>query len=719
MSVNSRYPSAVIQGLKGDLELRRIAPRYPRVASGVSVIEGTNGAAIIYGGLRPEVISGEAANATSIKLVNLLDGSRDLDYWLNSLDKGSLDLFAFFFMHGLLREGKWPEPPEPDQVFADLRVGETSWHSSGEELRSFMASFELAFVTDDKAIETRFINSLRGAGFHRTRSVTADTVLIDDNMVYFCRNRSKAREFFKRVRYFPVRLIWIEAGGGLLRLGPRILKDTTCSPDCVMNQTKSLDQGYGSRPEEALVLALSVNHAVTALCRLNSRPLENRSTLIDIRNRLVSCEEPIARLRRWSARPGTREAYLTVPQEVESDWVSYNTTVLQGTDAAVPVAYLSHYREENVSHDLYQSRRFSTDAEIPLSRLSNIDGYTALANALEVCFGTHHDGHKLRRMVPSGGNLGSTKIILSLGDAPELGLPGLYEFFPETSSLAHIVGIESLPLSVPSSSSSVRCFMLGDVARVAQKYGPLARFIVNYDAGVMAAAWSATIRSLTRATTVFSDISVFESLAVLGEASGGLAPILSTVYEPSLFGPSAAGKLLSLSDEFSRRRAVRAWKRSDLEEGQITDIEELTRQSLRSARKAWSGNVDLNALIVIRTSQGSSIRRVSERNSSIIRCLPNDEVPLLFAQREINQAPAAIFPLFDLASAAPFGGLDPGLRRAGYVAGELWFKADRQSFAGTLCGATLEGEVRRLSGLHDISDVLSLGLALGEHRKTE
>lgn len=380
-------------------------------------------------------------------------------------------------------------------------------------------------------------------------------------------------------------------------------------------------------------------------------------------------------------RVATISSAQRLAEDALRDWSEQATLVAVPSKALVgSKPHEVHYQASNLAASLE-----TVSAALPPQRLDSLLPAPLAARieaAVQQVFGIRHEHGRVVRNCPSGGNLGSPELLLSVNDARR---SILLRFIPESGDFEQVAA----GAGQPGAELQVQLLCLGNHERTTRKYGFFGRKLVWLDGGVALAYWrqalqahglSGTESALPRLAAPllerrrhYYEISWCQSIDLVGEADGAEVSALQTRiaarwaqrnYRPDLLPATEAQRLI----DAARPQAVHS--------------------SLRVLLVQRHGHQVQRWLCRADTAEWQSLDTAVESE------LPDDG--LYFSQHTLDQAGQRVYLLGPAPGEIPGERLEDYHRRvrdAGEWMGALWLSLSIHGLGGCPCGAVSEREL--------------------------
>lgn len=498
-------------------------PTLPRFIPELLVLPLGDDGVMVVGAEEPQVFRGASARTALMRLLPLLDGKHTLPEiaaQLPTLRTAVGDMVSLLFSRGLLEDGTDGEP-EPFDESADTTsfigrfIDASRCHPSRLAVTRRLAAATVSVVGPPDLAEY-LAGELSGSGIGRVTTEPVDEAAL----TVVVSTQSTASVTADHAPAPGARTLLVRLGADEAHIGPLLLDQVTECPTCV-TRIHPHPAGEPDILRSALWTGLAAHYAFLAvtqlapgsslrglrILRLDGGELSQRTALAV---RLPGCPRCGIEKEAWPPHDPRLLA-----------WIFHNSTSLQSRAMLSPKEHQGHYLVENerlatAEHRLVWSAtpaplppvmgelaasppatgqaRGATPAQAgppPATSRTNNEGTALdasyLAALLARTAGRVGVGDGRRRLVPTGGNLGSVTLWVVVRDVAGL-RPGVYAYDAPGHTLDHVrdVDDEDLRTALRTRAPLPDCVILGAglVATCARKYGPFAYRLAHLDAGV-------------------------------------------------------------------------------------------------------------------------------------------------------------------------------------------------------------------------------------------
>lgn len=723
--------------LEADDEVGQFLHDRHRLALGVQAIAHKDGVAIL-GGHAPEMFSGYGVRKVLAQVLPLLDGEHtieEIDAACPDVDPRQIrDIIGNLFMSGLLRTGSSAEPATDLDVYLDRIVGGTGVHRSGRAAASNLRSARLAVVAPEpiaRRIAALFAE-IGGGATVQVRSVDDVATDVDLLLSVAVPGTADPQAFFQRANRLGVPALNLEVAGRDARIGPFVLAQTSASYACYraahvpLTETRS-----GHEPHvEMFWSAAALHMAVSILTRTIKRPLINAyQDHLWSSGRHLERRTTIARLHGWDENGVGSPLGLTTESPGYEGWKQYCGIALQSRDWHPSNSYLMHFKTENILSIFERVPAVFSGSTVPLPRSPDVaasEGRLSLASLAVLA--THAAGFQQRdgtshRLVPTGGGLGSTLLLVLVRDV--VGLEsGCYWFDAHSSQLERLKDIDidgTLAWLGADPDTPALAISFANVLKVARKYGPFSTNIGWYDSGVLLAYLRNVAAALGLRTVDHPRPQAKPLMDRLGLPASVLMPtgiVQLAVTDDDGGEPVRATGLQELLERIAARRATRAWPVDEVSAQELQRFAPYVDLALDRYALVAGEEINAQLLMLLKRSDaedGFYTYRPDE-GFRLVRAFGRSHHVKILSQERLAEAPMIVFPQVDLATllrSAGDSGVETAYRTVGAIVGDLWLSSARCGFAGTACGGAFEGAIRNVTGRHGLDSFAPLALCLG------
>jgi len=720
--------------LRNDPEIYSQIPEYPRVASNIKIIPYKRGIALLGSGAI-EVFDGPAIRLKLSKYLAKLDGSRNLDDLLTSSDVDSIDEFkeilANLFLSGLLRNGKMSAEASNVECYFDRTCGTTGLSDSGAQSCARLNATKCAIYVDRSLTESLDIKIFPGSStfVSSINDLTNDT----DYLLVLNAHNDIATELFTIANKKNITALNIEVESNRLRIGPMFLPRRSASYDCYIKQYKPLS-GIANTAEMHFALALS-NHQLQSFIGGACKQLHINS-FTDYHwsdGRQVSKVCLLSRLHEWDEDGRSIDLPINESTHGYELWKRYCSIALQSIDVTPPNSYHNHYRKKNMqaiyerNPALYTGEYVQLPSEVEnMIDMSMNNGIAIdlekLAYLITICAGYTMRNGLPHRNTATGGNLGSTQLVMAVFDVDGL-KPGMYWFDSQNN---HLEFIDSINVSEirdrldPDCSQSVLLISLSNTPKVARKYGAFSFNISWYDAGVL---FSSLVSLCDVCNLVCHDNRLTESesiLDILQIANSGF--MVTGIYGLSQ-GTGIKANHHGISNDrliqlIRNRTAVRSWSTDEINNDCLEEFMTVASKTLRRFNKSAGKHITVSLLLLLkRDNKKDGFYEMSvDGNLKFVKSMPRRLHDRILSQVMLTRAPIIALPNISLTdNIKNYDDLQisESYRACGSIVGDLWLHCQQVNLHGTACGGCIEGEVRSVLNQHGLDRFTPLAICFG------
>lgn len=763
-----------------DLQL----PQRPRLIPELIQVPIGDDGVLFVGGENYQVLRGRSARRVVAVIGPLLDGNRTLDEIVVAAKWSRTDVrdvVSLLCSRGLLEDGAIKVPGASAEVASYLgRYADVSRANANRGV-ALSRLAQCVVGVRGPASWTRFAaEALLLAGVGEVRSNgegDVDLVLSSGGERHVARN--------------GVATLMVRLGVDETHIGPLLRSSVTCCPTC-LDRIHPHPQGEPSRNWARYWIGLAATSLVNVVAQVvvTSQP--------NVWHHYHRGGDGILRhgVRLAAPLPGCLNCGVggTAADPTDSllvPWIYHCATALPGAEFVAPRDHQGHYAVGNI--ELAQEVRppllgevvvalpaaAALDVGVPWSSIefaaARAPDLLDLATLLSRSVGLFRDQGVLRRVAPTGGNLGSVDLFVIARDVPSLDA-AVYHYdapnhrldrladIPSNDALADAIGSDQLP----------PCLIVGagQLSRCAQKYGAFTYRLVHLDSGVALAYLHAIAAARGILACERPDIDV-EALA----RSVGLTPawefplptfalalgtpkdcaampkrslrkspvpdalrsqdygdtVLSRLLELSCGPPPApyvspdeprpshlvSSRISSLDKVLNMRRAIRHWDERPLDVADLGDLLGQVKRAITS--RPGSPPCFVRPLLALaRAANGlepglyDGLRQVGGFDSLAMRSCIN--------QDGLGASPAAIFFLADLDAAVRARGVRgyrEAVQHAGVGAGHAWLVATSLGLAGTAAGGVLAAGIREATGIATMNGCALLAFHFGWPKRSQ
>ncbi len=741
MNTSTPTPSAWTM-LESDNEVGYLLQDRLRIASGITAIPHKYGAAII-GGPSAELFSGHGLRGILSSILPLLDGTRtvaEIEQICDSLDPRQIrDIVGNFFMSGLLRTGVAPDSTSQIEIYLDRLVGNTGVFRSGLDAADRLRKCKIAIFGPAETCDelTSLFTEMEGG---EAVSISDEEGLVSRTDLLLAISRPGSADpssVFARANQLGIPALNVEVGGANARIGPFILPQMSASYACyrvaytpIVADTTTLEPFA-----ERIWSTMALHMAVSILTSIIKRSPINSFTDYEWKHgRQVQRRTTIARLHEWDEFGNAHPLPLKPAVSGYEGWKQYCSVALQSPDWHVANSYLTHFKTENILSIYERVPALYSDTPINLLPIKTAveevthertQGVSLAALSILATYTagfTDRDGI-MQRLVPTGGNLGSTLCMYLVFDVNGME-PGTYWFDSHSHRFEKMANIDPVGVrKILGLDASLPVIMISfaNVLKVARKYGAFSFNIGWYDSGVLLSFANHLSDKLGLDLTDCRRPDEHQLMQKLGLPGDTLLPtgIFSISSDNvSRTKPIDKKTLDDILAKIERRRAVREWDAEDVPMDFAQSLCSSIQNALVRNSRIAGLNLDISGLLLLKLSDGEDgfYECLSDGKLRLITPFQRQQHSRILSQIRLTEAPVIFLPRIDLAAcliADGDDGVETAYRAAGAVIGDLWLHSESLGLAGTACGGTFEGEVRSITKRHSLEHFAPLSLCLG------
>jgi SagB-type dehydrogenase family enzyme len=464
---------------------------------------------MFVGAEEPQVFRGRSARRLLLRLLPLLDGEHTVDQIAErqpAFRPSDLhDMVSLLFSRGLLEDGR-PQEPVPESLvdvasFIGRHIDASRCHSSRTAVLQHLTAATVSVVGPKPLAEllaaelrTSGVGSVRiqdGAPIPSTLTIVLSTGATSDIAARFEPDAS-------------AKTLLIRLGHNEAHIGPLLIDGVTACPTCVARVHPHPD-GEPDVHQATLWIGLASLYAFLALSQLPPS-----LTLRGFRVQRVEDGALIEETRLAVRLPGCTQCGIAGEPWAPDDprmlaWIYHCATSLSTRAMLSPKDHQAHYLVEHArlaseerrliwstlskplpesnataiaTHPVHKAMPKDSEGKLHIAELSSLLARTAG----EIV----KDGHR-RRLVPTGGNLGSVNLWVIARTVTGLA-PGayLYDARRHTLDFVRSVDDDALRHALCTSEPLPDCLLVGAgaLAKCAQKYRAFAYRLIHLDAGV-------------------------------------------------------------------------------------------------------------------------------------------------------------------------------------------------------------------------------------------
>lgn len=676
--------------LTGDPELDAAVPQRPRVLPEIAWIPLSATRVLAAGSLDVVLLPSHLGGTSLIELLAMLDGSHSLHEIADGNAVASLErkrLMRLLHRAGLLEDG---HREEGGSAYHALAMDQTRLHCN----RARASAHGLRPVVCANLPDS-LLHALQSAGLVVVESgVEGDPafqlVLLD------CNGRPA-----NALAMIPgVPLLAIRFHGNAVDIGPWIQDEGGVTLDALGRHIASETSNGVPLAESRTLLEAFAAHALGLLVS-GSAPMVLTSTLD---RTVMECEGPIVE----------RIPVAPLCDRLQDTGDDLHDRLRARAESAMPAfryvgskAHEAHHSPRNLMAALeIQEAGKAPLTEVPGQALELSERVLAL---LSMSFGYVATEAGLRRLAPSGGNLGSPEPLLWV---QHRGALQVLRYLPLEGKLERVLTCSC----GGAGRASLGILCMGNREKMARKYGRFGETLTRLDAGVAwaffhAAAQAQSIlpRRLSDPGSVpepVRDLIALRDHHYVALWAVELQPV--TTWSTKLPFRQALARRRH-ANALERRRAIRRFSGPGVTPPQFAKLVHAARMMRVAGTRPRSVSSDLIAIIRLRNAAEGTQQLFRQGRDGTLHALDCPPVsPELFLQRSLDQAPYALFLLCDLDSALHSRrtqALDDLLLESGEWMGRLWLSLSAHGLGGCPCGAAVEVDLLDAlpSGLGDMS----------------
>lgn len=478
---------AIGQAAKFDQQL--VVPQRPSVRRGVE-LRHFDDSELLVGVVKPQVLTGEFARTHLRSLLDLCDGTRDLDELAQLAELPSDSVFTaigFLWACGVVEDAAGSEvvADVPDSLAVRLsRLGDSTganshWTRAAARLRATKIH-----VTGDRQLSAELERVVVRAGGN-----CVDTAYSDSDLVVLVETGPSEETAHLAATCWAngIPLLRICFHTETLEVGPFVDPAFTPCLDCSNSALTSWEEPaseLGPRDHDPLALGLAAHQVLALISRAVPSHLPMDVRVTDLESLTVHHVPPTSR-----AGCPTCGSARGVSSPSASLAAIYEQSVAIPPRRFVDTkGHQAHYQSSNLALQ-HQFRHYPSCPTLRLPDEDVLAGSASpdltlahLATILRYCAGLRPQGEhttKVRRWTAAGGNIGSVIAHVIVRD-PALAPPGTYAYVERDHRLA------LLSHETPGPQADALLVLNGDVAKVSRKYGSFALRICLQDAGCSA-----------------------------------------------------------------------------------------------------------------------------------------------------------------------------------------------------------------------------------------
>ncbi len=771
--------SAMGQAFANDPELR--LPERPRLIDELLVSPAGADGVLFAGGESTQVLRGRSARDLLPRLLPLLDGERTLEQLALELDgvtdRGVHDAIALLFSRGVLEDGRPEEDAQaPQDVVsflgryndvsrANRNRGEAWRRLAGAVVRVEGAEALAAIVRGQLAAAGARIAGATGAGALRVVVSTGDEPVEPERL----------DEWLRAGGVFLVRL-----GAREAHLGPMLAGGVTVCAGCLA-ATHPHPYGRPEALEAELWLSLAAQQVLIDLTRLSGSLIHR-----GFHRCFVHADGALGQETRLTPRmPGCPRCGIAGERWAPDDprllpWIYHSATSMTRRSTLALKEHQAHYLASNTKLATAAVDALPAASPVRLPPPAALDGALGwgprrehvaperlglqeLSGVLVRMAGEVGDGPRRRRLVPTGGNLGSVRLWVLARRVDGLER-GAYLYEPRDHSLRFRSDVpdEQLAGALGGGSSLPACVVLGagDVAKGSRKYRAFAFRLVHFDAGVALAYGHAVCRALGLHVREYPDFDLglprlfgvgrrwehpVPTFALGLDAAPAAPParLAPADYSPHvlvrMMNATASGELPparppgggapwcdapqplihGLDEILRRRRATRVFSPAPPSDAVLRAVFAAAEEVVDARRAAGCAPSFVRPLLLVDAAGPDLPPGVYERRGRelVSRAAFGPEAALeCTLQRGLATAPAHLVIVADLRAALAqrlARGYCEQAVHAGAAVGAAWLAATAHGLVGTAAGGVIADGLRLVAGLDGFNECPLLGFHAG------
>jgi SagB-type dehydrogenase family enzyme len=454
-----------------------------------------------------QVFRGRSARAVLPRLLPLLDGRHtlgELEQKLCTFRPAALrDIVSLLFSRGLLEDGRPPQPI-PDVLsdvagFLGRYIDASRRHSSRSEVLRHLAAATVSIV-GPQALAAQIAQELSGTGVgtvhfgHKDRESATLTIVLSTG------ETPDLPQLFTPVA--GAQTLLVRLGNNEAQIGPLLVEGVTACPACVC-RVHPHPAGVPDELRAALWTGLAAHFAFLSLSQLPPG-----RTLRGFRVQRFEDGQLIEETRLEVRMPGCTRCGIAGESWSPEDprmlaWIYHCATSIPSREMLSPKDHQAHYLATNARLASEHRRIVWSEASSPLvestpvacpsaGRSTPSDSKAPIAVStlssllVRIVGEVGESGHR-RRLVPTGGNLGSVSLWVIVRKVTGL-TRGAYAYDAPRHALDFVgpVDDDALRQSLRSTGPLPDCLLVGAglLAKCAQKYQAFAYRLIHLDAGV-------------------------------------------------------------------------------------------------------------------------------------------------------------------------------------------------------------------------------------------
>lgn len=471
-------------------------PERPCLISELLVLPIDDDGLLFVGAEEPQLLRGRSARGKLVRLLPLLDGTATLSEIAVAHPTFSLrqlhDMVALLFSRGLLEDGPGIQAPADladTAAFVGRHIDVTRRHSGRAEALRSLAEANVR-ISGHPAFAEALAEELRAAGLRDIRTGEDDRAAPASLTICVSTGATEDRPAFPAGA--GARLMLVRLGAGEAQIGPLLIEGVTACPACVA-AAHPHPPGDPDAIAAAFWIGLAASQAFAVLAGLAAGPAMRGFRAIRFEQgelaeemrlpvRLPGCPQC-----RIDGAPWPADDPRLIP------WIYHCGTSLLSRDLLSPKDHQQHYRVANTRLAGEERRLMESGEPSPLPPAAEggapsgtLDAAT-LAGLLARTAGKIGTASGPRRLVPTGGNLGSVALWVIVREVAGLA-PGTYVYDAARHALDRAGGIDEPALAamlrIDGPLPPALIVGTGALAKCAQKYQAFAYRLIHFDAGV-------------------------------------------------------------------------------------------------------------------------------------------------------------------------------------------------------------------------------------------
>ena len=486
-------------------------PEQPRLLPELVILPFKTDGILFVGAKVPQLIRGKAARSLVQSLLKHLDGTRtlaELSALLPEVPVRHLhDSVALLHSRGLLEDGR-PSAQAPAalvdvEAFLGRYIDVTRVNGNrGQALGRVRAARVLVGGSEESAVD-EFVTLLRACGMDSARrGLDADITFGGFDLVIGIAtgDEDTANSLVDAACRQGIHGVHIRIAGDGAQIGPLLLPPRSVCRSCYSKRCAPL-RGDPTADDVSYWLGMAaqqiLNHVAKIVASLNYH--DSLVCKRDVVTGEISSEIDIIVRRPGCDACGMSGSHLDPESPAHTAWVVYTNIEMPCRDLLAPKDFQGHFEASNVALERTAFDAIDGAAVIPLQAAlpltegraaiqdaaSGVD-LTRLTSLIQRAFGySTHDG-ELRKIAPSGGNLGSPDLFVAAFDVEGLP-PALYHYDGPRHRLEKVGGIvEESVLAGIGATVLPKCLLIaaGRLGRLYSKYRDRGYAFAYLDSGV-------------------------------------------------------------------------------------------------------------------------------------------------------------------------------------------------------------------------------------------